>query len=68
MFPCLLRKSSHTSLTLPGRNRTVVLHVYLKCGVVGGEDTKLLFKNKAELFGPNLDFRCQLPKDLLQNH
>lgn len=63
MFPCLPRKSSYSNLTLPDRNRTVVLHVYLKSGVVGVEDTKLLFKSKTKLFCPNLDFHCQLPKD-----
>lgn len=62
MFPCLPRKSSHSNLTLPDRNRTVVLHVYLQSGVVGVEDTKLLFKNKTKLFCPNLDIYSQLPK------
>jgi hypothetical protein len=64
MVPCLPRKSSHSNLTLPDRNRTVVLHVYLKSGIVGVEDTKLLFKKKTKLFCPHLKFCCQHPKDI----
>lgn len=68
MLPCLPWKSSHSNLTFPDRNRTVVLHVYLKSGVVRVEDTKLLCKKKAKFFCPNLNICCQLPKDLIWNH